>query len=129
MKTILVCGGRSYNNWDQLSKTLDDICFQREWIHPPDEYGNWLPYVTIVHGGAKGADTLATDWAVVNWCCLTIHAADWKKHGKAAGPIRNQQMLDSEKIDLVVAFPGGTGTADMVSRAKQAGLEVIEINE
>jgi hypothetical protein len=129
MKTILVCGGRKFNDWSLFSSTLDKICLDKGWITEPDEYGNWLPNVTIVHGGAKGADTLATDWAVINWCYLTVYPADWKTHGKAAGPVRNQKMLEQEKIDLVVAFPGGRGTADMVRRAKQAGIEVIEINE
>ncbi len=53
--------------------------------------------------------------------------ADWDKFGKGAGPIRNQQMIDEGKPDLVVAFPGGTGTADMVKRAKKHGIEVIEV--
>lgn len=52
--------------------------------------------------------------------------ADWRKYGKSAGPLRNQQMIDEGKPDLVVAFPGGTGTADMVRRAKAAGIRVIE---
>lgn len=47
--------------------------------------------------------------------------------GKAAGPIRNQHMIDTAKPDLVVSFPGGAGTADMVRRAKAAGVRVIEV--
>jgi hypothetical protein len=53
--------------------------------------------------------------------------ADWEKYGKAAGPIRNQQILVEGKPDLVVAFQGGRGTANMVSRAQQAGVPVVEI--
>lgn len=57
--------------------------------------------------------------------------ADWKKHKKAAGPIRNQLMLDSEiehiEECLLVAFPGGKGTADMVRRAMRFGIEVEDI--
>jgi len=53
--------------------------------------------------------------------------AKWSKHGRAAGPIRNQEMIDECKPDLVVAFPGGRGTADMVRRAKAAGIRVIEV--
>lgn len=51
--------------------------------------------------------------------------ANSRKHGRAAGPIRNQQMLDEGKPHLVVAFPGGTGTADMVRRAQAAGVLVL----
>jgi hypothetical protein len=54
--------------------------------------------------------------------------ADWKRHGKSAGPLRNQEMLDAAP-DLVIAFPGGRGTADMVRRAKSVNVKVIEIAE
>lgn len=60
--------------------------------------------------------------------CLN-YPANWSKYKKKAGPIRNQQMLDEGKPDLVVAFSGGTGTADMVHRAKVANVKVIEIGE
>lgn len=92
-----------------------------------DGYGNWLPDWVIISGKAKGADTVAIEWAVVNWCSWEEYPADWEQYGKAAGPIRNQRMLDEGKPDLVIAFPGGTGTADMVRRAKAAGIEVREI--
>lgn len=125
---ILVCGGRDYDNWSELVKTLDDLCVERGAISEKDKYGNWMPRVTIISGMAKGADHMAVGWAVINWCPWEEYPADWKTHGKAAGPIRNQQMLDEGNPDLVVAFPGGRGTADMVKRAKKSGVEVIEIN-
>lgn len=52
--------------------------------------------------------------------------ADWDKYGKRAGYLRNVQMLDEGKPDLVVAFPGGKGTAMMVKLAKERGVRVIE---
>ena len=58
--------------------------------------------------------------------------AKWNEHGKAAGPIRNQQMLTEGKPDLVIAFndylPNSKGTLDMVTRARRAGvaIEIIE---
>lgn len=55
---------------------------------------------------------------------VRVFKADWDKHGKAAGPIRNQQMLDEGKPDLVLAFAGGKGTDDMCRRARAAGVEV-----
>jgi hypothetical protein len=58
-----------------------------------------------------------------------VYPADWAKHGRAASPIRNQQMLDEGRPNLVVAFPGGRGTADMVRRARSAGVEVIEVDK
>ena len=50
--------------------------------------------------------------------------ADWKRHGRAAGPIRNGEML-KDRPDLVVAFPGGKGTANMVTQATNAGIEIV----
>jgi hypothetical protein len=81
----------------------------------------------IIHGCANGADEWADYWADVNNVPHRAFPADWNKHGKAAGPIRNQRMLDEGKPDMVIAFPGGRGTADMVRRARTAGVEVREI--
>lgn len=53
--------------------------------------------------------------------------ADWHTHGRAAGPIRNRRMIEEGKPDLVVAFPGGRGTANMVNQARAAGIEVREV--
>lgn len=122
---ILVCGGRDFNDYSVVRNALDRIVVDRGWITPKDKYGNFLPHVTIIHGGASGADDCADQWAVVNWCGLEIFRADWETHGKSAGPIRNQRMIDDGKPDMVVAFPGGRGTADMVRRAERSGIQVI----
>jgi UDP-N-acetylmuramoylalanine-D-glutamate ligase len=53
--------------------------------------------------------------------------ADCETHGRSADPIRNRRTLDEGKPDLVVAFPGGRGTAHMVSQARAAGVRVIEV--
>ena len=138
---VLVCGGREFGNLpDQDDPTwmakykeyrfgMDTLTrLSLGWpSSEPDKYGNTLPLVTIISGGAKGADSMAEDWAIVHWCSFKEYKADWNKHGKAAGPIRNQQMLEEGKPDLVVAFPGGRGTADMVKRAREAGVKVIEV--
>jgi hypothetical protein len=60
---------------------------------------------------------------------IDVYVAQWKKHGRAAGPIRNQRMLDEGKPDLVVAFPGGRGTADMIRRAERAGVPVQQVQQ
>ena len=115
---ILVCGGRDYLDYTTLSKVLYDIVDR----YDPDD-------VLIIQGGAKGADFLARVFAYCyGWGGLACeeYPADWKKHGRGAGPIRNQQMLDKGEPDLVLAFGGGTGTNDMVTRAKKAGIEVRE---
>jgi hypothetical protein len=125
MKTIIVCGGRDFNDRDLLINTLADICDGRGWNQDPNKDGLCLPDVRIISGGAPGADRLAVSWAIANWCAFKEYPADWSR-GKSAGPIRNQAMLN-EKPDLVVAFPGGRGTADMVRRAKAQGFDVVEI--
>lgn len=128
---VLVCGGRDFDNRTKFAFELDRIFWDKGWIGAQDEVGNFLYDVHIISGGAKGADTLAIDWAVVNWSNWTEFPADWDKYGKKAGPIRNQQMLDEGKPDLVIAFPtkNSRGTYDMIRRAEKAGVPVITIED
>lgn len=109
---VLVCGSRD--------------CFDRRSVYIPLD--GLVPRPTlIISGGAPGVDSLAIDWAGYRSVPHKTYYADWEKHRRAAGPIRNQQMLDEGKPHLVVAFLGGTGTADMLRRAKAAGVPVIEV--
>ena len=107
---VLVCGGRNYSDEGRLTEVLDDL--------KPTE---------IIHGGARGADSLAEKWAATRQVPCHVYPADWRRHGRAAGPIRNREMLEQSKPDLVVAFPGGRGTAHMVRIARAAGHRVIEV--
>lgn len=123
---VIVCGGRKFSDKDWLFRTLYNLCDACYCWGEPHADGNNLPSnIKIISGMAAGADSLALDWAIVNWTELKGYPANWKKYGKAAGMLRNQQMLDEEKPHLVVAFPGGKGTADMVARAKAAKVQVI----
>ena len=110
---ILVCGGRDFKNYNLLKNVLD-------------EYYK-ISNLTIIHGGAKGADSLAGDWAKDHDIYLKVFPADWKQYGKSAGPKRNQKMIEEGKPDLVIAFPGGNGTADMIRRARNSDIPVKEI--
>lgn len=118
---VLVCGGRDYNDRAKVFDELEILnAFNME--------------LCVISGGATGADALAEEWARANIKRrngVSFHGfkADWKKHGKAAGPIRNQAMIDKGRPDLVLAFPGGRGTADMVERAKAAGIEVRALGQ
>lgn len=58
---------------------------------------------------------------------IESYPADWKRDGRGAGPIRNQRMIDEGKPHIVIAFPGGKGTADMVMRAEMAGIPVVKV--
>ncbi|AEI50251.1 SLOG family protein [Runella slithyformis] len=78
----------------------------------------------VISGGASGADALAERYAKENGLKITVIPADWKTHGKAAGPMRNTEII--EACDQVVALWDGksTGTADTIRKAKQAGKQV-----
>lgn len=83
----------------------------------------------VIHGKAIGADLLASQWALVNNVPEMPFKADWSRFGLGAGPIRNKQMLDEGKPDLVIAFKGGKGTENMITQATKAGVKVIRIEE
>lgn len=110
---VLVCGSRDFDQWARLFGVLDE-CLKK------------LPLMEVVEGEAKGADTYARQWAEERGVVVHKFPADWAKHGKAAGPIRNKQMLDSG-VELVIAFPlstMGRGTGDMVRQAQAAKIPV-----
>lgn len=88
-----------------------------------EEYGVSM----VIHGDATGADELSKEWAILNGIDQTPYPAEWHIHGKyEAGFIRNQEMIDKGKLDGLISFPGHNGTADMVTRATKAGIEIWE---
>ncbi len=108
---ILVCGGRDYGDWAYLCSWLDQLHYGVE------------PVTEVIHGGATGADMLAGKWARYRGVKETPMPANWRLYGRAAGPLRNQRMLERGP-DRVIAFPGGRGTADMTRQALAAGVTV-----
>lgn len=112
---VLVCGGRDFDDWPLVNRVL-----------------SYLPRPSvIVHGGCRGADMLADRWA--KGCGIKteeyeVSRSQWRRVGNGAGPLRNQRMIDEGKPDLVIAFPGNRGTADLIRRAKAAGIPVKEIS-
>ena len=75
--------------------------------------------------GAPGGDEGAAEWGKSEDLKVLAFPANWQKPGKAAGPIRNRQMIEQGKPDIVIAFPGGRGTANMVLQSMHAGIPVI----
>ena len=104
---MIVCGGRDYADKEAITAELSML----------------PPATVIVHGGAQGADTLAGEVAKALGLTVEAHPADWQRWGRGAGPRRNAEML-ALGADLVLAFPGGRGTADMVRKARAAGVRV-----
>ena len=105
----LVCGGRDFNDWVLFNTAM-----------------NLLPFkpTVIVHGEAKGADTMAKQWAMSRGIYAVGIPALWNYHGNKAGPKRNQAMLDIMKIEYCVAFTGATGTRDMIERCNENKIPV-----
>ena len=112
-KNILVCGGRNFTDQCMVDSVLDWSSIRGD--------------IRIINGGAKGADACATRYAKENNHLYKEYKADWAVNGRAAGPLRNREMLREEDISLVIAFPGGKGTADMIRQARAKGIEVLEI--
>jgi hypothetical protein len=112
---LLVCGGRSYADEARLVSALEEI----HATHPIS---------CVIHGASTGADAIADRWAVEHRIGVARFQAHWEIEGRAAGPLRNKRMLREGRPDLVVAFPGGRGTADMVRQAKAFGVPVVEVD-
>lgn len=109
---VLVCGGRDFRDADTMRDELRRIAVLGAGH-------SCLP--TIIHGDAAGADQFADCVAQLLGMPVERHPADWKRHGRGAGPIRNQKMLDSG-VTFALVMPGGNGTADMVRRLTAAGI-------
>ncbi len=121
MTRVLICGGRDldrsavFNYLNQHAQgDITEALGSKAW-----------PVTAVIHGGARGADEGAGMWAEREGIKPTVFKADWRKHGKAAGPIRNRKMLEEGKPDLVIAFQGGKGTASMIALAREVGVRVL----
>lgn len=139
---VLVCGDRDWV--DRLGYVDSDLGFIEALLFGLAALGDCHkmddPPLTIIEGGARGADQAAAEWVrqfQPDCGCgcsvqLLSFPPDWVKHGKAAGPIRNQQMLDEGRPDIVVALHddliASKGTKDMVQRAKKAGIPVYLVS-
>jgi hypothetical protein len=118
MKRIIVCGCRDWDDMNsvvfELSLTMAGIFFEHE-----------IAQVCIVDGGATGADCMAKNAAYQLGCRSETHPADWKAHGKAAGPRRNDKMAKLG-ADICIAFWDGKsrGTLNMIQTAVTYGIPV-----
>jgi hypothetical protein len=112
---LLVCGGRKYADKAKVYKTLTKIHSAK-------------PIDVLIQGGARGADALAKQWAhEMGVHCAQVDAL-WHKMGDAAGPPRNRAMA-LLRPDLVLGFPGGGGTRDMLNTALARKIKIHIIKE
>ncbi len=111
---VLVCGGRDVQDAELIESTLERLRAARG------------PFDCLILGGARGVDRIAGKWARKNGVLEWDFLPEWHRAGTHDGAVRNQRMIAEALPELVIAFPGGNGTADMVERAKAAGVEVIE---
>lgn len=117
MKRIIIAGSREFNDYELLKRKMD------EYLEGQDPYD-----LEIISGTAQGADQLGERYASEHRIMLHYFPADWRKYGKAAGPIRNEQMAKyaAEKQGYLFAFWNGTsrGTKNMIDLGHQYGLDV-----
>ena len=109
---IIVTGGRDYKD----AKKVQDVLTL------------FYPKV-IIQGGATGADYLARIFASEFGIKSVTHPAQWNLHGKAAGPIRNEEMIRLNPNAIIVAFPGGRGTENCVRIATDLKRTVLRVEE
>jgi hypothetical protein len=117
---VLVCGGRDIADEGLVFNTLDKVSSSVSLTMGQN-------ISLLIHGGARGADSIAEKWAQNRGVETRRYPADWGRYGRQAGPIRNREMLMDGKPDLVVAFPGGKGTHNMESQAERMNLPIIRI--
>jgi hypothetical protein len=114
-KRLLVTGGRDFTLADEVHRALHPI---------HTRFG----ISVLAHGGARGLDTLAKLWALsfgIEPKDYDIAQVEWDVWGNRAGNMRNSRMLRDFKPDMGVAFPGGSGTADMTSKLLDAGIPTM----
>lgn len=115
MTKVLVCGGRDF--------------FEREFVFRQlDKYHAQYKFTQVIHGAAPGVDSLVHEWAALRGVERRPFPAQWKTFKNAAGHIRNEQMLVEGQPDMVVAFPGGAGTSNMIKQTLNAGLPLITVS-
>lgn len=118
---LLVTGGRDYTDEDTVNSVLDSI--------KDATFAARSPLKLLVHGQAEGADSLAGAWAKRTGIDRVECPANWKGRGRSAGFDRNGFMLAFFPVTLVVAFPGGRGTANQVEQARGYFIPVIYSSE
>ncbi|CAM4352371.1 hypothetical protein [Nocardiopsis rhodophaea] len=124
---IIVTGGRNYNDRDTVHRILAEYPGRHTLVNGAckviDAHGR---YHRPRSNEEPGADRLATEYALGCGWDIAYYPPHWRQYGRAAGPVRNRWMVE-DGADLVIAFPGGSGTAHLVREAEKAGIPVRRI--
>lgn len=125
MTVLVVAGSRDLKDKDYplVAEAIDRWRVEHHGVHHPATNP-----LTILEGGCRGADALA--WTYCWFRTELRHeraCADWKAHGKAAGPIRNQAMIDHADGLVVVRFRRSRGSADILRRAQAKGIPIVDV--
>jgi hypothetical protein len=107
----IFCGGRDYDNKQLVTMMAESL---------PE-------YSILVNGGASGADWLAKEAGKALGLQVETYPAQWNTHGSLAGPMRNYLMSRLDDVALVIAFPGGRGTENMIAQAAMNNIEVLRV--
>lgn len=107
---VVIAGTTTFSDYQLLCATMDDL------------FGNTR--LTVISGKAAGADTLGEQYARERGYELVEVPANWKKYGRAAGPLRNRKM--AELADAVVVFWDGKsrGSRSMISEARKLNRKI-----
>jgi len=112
---LAVSGYRNMSDWSLFEASINEYIL-KEIGHQPTK---------IVSGGAKGADAFARRFAQIHKIPLVEYKPEWKKYGKAAGPMRNADIIGGETTHLIAfPHPSGRGTQDAIAKAKKRGIPV-----
>lgn len=126
-KRAIICGGRNYARTDIQDLTPTDCLKKICEAISLCAFLDMMGFTSIIEGGAKGADRAARTWAIARNISYETFNANWTEEGRAAGPIRNARMLEEGDPDIVIAFPGGRGTSNMMDAAGKRGIAVLMV--
>lgn len=107
---VIIAGSRKINDYQRVLDAIKNSEFD---------------ITEVISGRAKGVDTYGERYSFENKITLKTFPADWKKYGKAAGPIRNGQMAEYGEALIAIWDGESRGTQDMVRQATKKGLKIF----
>lgn len=111
---VIIAGSRTFTDYHSLSQAMDHLMSLQE------------DPITVICGGARGADTLGKHWALARGHAVEEYPADWDGLGRRAGHVRNAQMADAYPDALVLFWDMvSPGSAGMKKLAEERGIETV----